>query len=470
MTRNIHAARRIVGWSGCAAIALAATTAARAANEEQASTNFADGLSLNRPVYMADQPVSDGLLQSQMRERGMGGSWLAQNDIRLTGYAEAGVNFNFDRPLRGANGTGRLFDDKSEDPKLHQISLRLTRDPIVSADRFDTGFDVQVIYGADARYTQANGTNFYGSNYAQQRNFTFLLFQNGTLSPVVDERGFPGQEFPENQIDLLQANVSFNLPFGNGVLLKAGKFVAPWGIEQIDPTKNLLYSHSYIFALSTPRTLTGVTAKYRLNDEWEVMGGLVTGWNQSIEDNNSFPSVLAQGTWHYSDEWTFVLTGIIGPEQRDDRSDYRYMIDATADWKVSQEVHVGAESVFGYELDSGTSRDKKFFTTEALRVTGDDALWFGVAGYVSNRFDDAGMWTGVARIEYFNDSKGAFVLGTEVFALSGGLIIKPFPNDEVGRNLMIRPEIRWDLANDAIFDTGRGGSQITLGADVVFSF
>jgi len=60
------------------------------------------------PNYRAEPPPSNGLLQTTMRERGWGGSWLEEHDLKLTGYVEGGWNYNFQTPPGGNNGTGTL--------------------------------------------------------------------------------------------------------------------------------------------------------------------------------------------------------------------------------------------------------------------------------------------------------------------------------------------------------------------------
>ncbi|MBC8109105.1 MAG: porin [Anaerolineae bacterium] len=475
MMRINQAAGRVLRWSACAAVALAANSAVRAADEE-VKADFTDGLSL-RPVYMVNEPAGDGLLQTQMRERGWGGSWLEQNDIKLTGYAEAGYTYNFARPPNGANGAnggiGRLFDDKSDDLRLDQLSIMLKRDALVSADRFDTGFGLQVIYGADARYTQANGTNFYGSGYASRRQ---VVTVPGFTVPFLDEASFPGQPDPENQIDILQVYGEFNLPVGNGLVLTAGKFVTPWGIEHIDPTQNYLYSHSYIFALSTPRTLTGVTAKYQINEQFAVTGGIVAGWDQTIiEDNNDFPSLMAQVEYKYAEDLLLVVSTMVGPEQPGDTGDLRWLVDGTVEWQLDADVTIAGEVVMGYEPDIGTgvgpgqrlADGAGFF---GRQLNGEDCFWFGGAIYLNNRFDADGIWTLNARAEYFNDNDGAFLLANEVWAASIGMNIVPFAKDEIGKNLMIRPEIRYDYSKEKLWDGNQQNNQITLGADVIFKF
>jgi hypothetical protein len=45
----------------------------------------------------------------------MGAETLDQYGLRLSGYAEAGLTYNFVRPGSGTNGSGFLFNDKSDD-------------------------------------------------------------------------------------------------------------------------------------------------------------------------------------------------------------------------------------------------------------------------------------------------------------------------------------------------------------------
>jgi hypothetical protein len=442
-----------------------------------ASTARADASSFSlaaTPSPTPDTSQDYGLLQSHMRESGMGGDMLDNYGIRNNGYAEAGVTYNWEDAPGAFTGIGRLFDDKAQDPKLDQLSLTVSREAFLSPDRFDTGFTLQVIYGADVRYTHANGTNFYGPGYNGRQVPLAPSQDNPNPNPhllVIT----PGQLFPENQIDVFQAFVTLNLPYQNGVLLTLGKFETPWGVEHVAPTRNGLYSHSYIFGLSQPFTLTGVAAEYRYNDQWSFKGGIVVGWDQSLQDENDFPSFFVQASYKYSDEWTFVLSYMTGPEKPGDRSDWRQLIDLTATWNLAPEWTLNFEGVLGYENDVGTKIT--FFNSQGQptpfpnRVfTFDDAYWFGVAGYSAYKLDSQGMWTVLVRGEYFNDDAGGRQLITEVYEATLGLNIVPFVNDRIGKHLMIRPEVRYDWAVDKIFDGDTRQSQVTFEADIIFQF
>jgi len=426
---------------------------AGAADKETASKDFTDNAAIaNRAVYMADDAPSEGLLQQQMREHDWGGSTLSQYDLRLGGYIELGYSWNFTQPPGGDNGFGRLFDDKAQDPRIDQISLWLVRDVPFSRDQFDMGFGVQVIYGSDSRFIHGNGANFYGSAFG--------------ASPI--------QRYPDEQIDLTEAYLLMNFPWGNGLKVKAGKFVTPWGLEHIDPTQNLLYSHSIMFAVAQPQTLTGVITTYQLDENLWIGGGIVVGWDQAIEDNNDFPSFLAQ-VGYKVEGWDLVATALVGPERTGNRSDYRWLLNGTAKYKIDRDWSIGVEAVFGYEPDVGTEFhdvqvDAAGNVERRFDFTGDDTIFAGFTASSSYKLDEPGVWTLNARIEYFNNSDGGRWFPTDIWSGTAGLTIVPFANDPIGRNFSIRPEIRYDFSEDEIFDQGTKNAQITANIDAIFKF
>jgi hypothetical protein len=440
--------------------AVAALCASAALGGENTGENrpvsYADNIALaNRALYMQNElaPAEEGLMHTWLREQGWGGSTLSEYGIKVGGYVEVGYTWNFNNPDNGDNGFGRLFDDKSQDLRLSQLSLYIVRDVPIDPHQFDMGFGVQVIYGSDVRYFQANGTNFYGSGFGSQNI----------------------QRYPDEQIDFTQAFMLFNAPWGNGVLFKAGKFVTPWGLETIDPTQNLFYSHSLMYAVAQPKTLTGVMAKYPLRDDLWVNGGIVLGWDQALKDNNDFPSVLGQVGYEI-EGWDLVFSALVGPERTDNRSDYRWTINGTAEYQIDRDWKIGIEGVFGYEPDIGTEfRDVPVapgspFVQRQFLATGDDSFWAGGVVSSSYRMSEDGMWFVNVRGEYFNNSRGGRWFPAELWALTVGTTIIPFVEHKIGRNFIIRPEVRVDYSNDSIFDSGTQKGQVTASIDAIFKF
>jgi len=50
------------------------------------------------------------------------------------------------------------------------------------------------------------------------------------------------------------------------------------------------------------------------------------------------------------------------------------------------------------------------------------------------------------------------------------LQITPFPDDKYGKNLTIRPEVRYDYASKHFFDAGTDRYQFTAAIDAFYKF
>jgi len=330
--------------------------------------------------------------------------------------------------------TGRVFDVDADELILNQIDLSIekTVDSAAAAkdNRFILGGKVEAIYGNDARFIHANGLNFYGSSVPQ-------------LSP-------------ENQADLVQAYVDFGVPLGNGLLIRAGKMVTHMGYETINPTTNPFFSHSFLFGFAIPFTHTGVMAFYNVNDKVTVMGGFSRGWDQALTDNNGSLDYLGQVKWVITDKWTGYLNVVSGPEQDNNNDDWRTVIDGILTWTPNDHWSFTANGDFGWEGG-------------AVAPAGSDfATWYGVAAYAGYKVND--YLTFNLRGEWFNDKDGARGLGDIVYEGTVGAQIHPFPTSDIGQNLVLRPEFRWDYSESGIWDGGTDHNQWTAAIDAIFQF
>ncbi len=347
------------------------------------------------------------------------------------GFAEGSYTYSFSNPP-GNFITGRVFDIDNQEVMLNQLDLIVekTVDAAAAAKdkKFDIGGRMEWVYGNDARFIHSNGLNFYGAATPQ-------------LSP-------------DNQLDLVQAYVDFAVPVGNGLTIRAGKFVTLLGYETINPTTNPLYSHSYMFGYAIPFTHTGVLGMYNLTDKMTLTAGITRGWDQALEDNNEDPDYTGQIKYVFNEKLTGYLNVITGPEQTDNNSNYRTVFDGIIVWSIDDHWSVVGNADYGWEADAAAD--------------GSDATWYGVAGYVGYKVNN--MFTLNARLEYFNDDDGARGLGTTVYEATAGVSIKPMPNSEIGQNLVIRPELRYDYGDDPIFDGGTDDYQWTAAVDAIFTF
>lgn len=69
------------------------------------------------------------------------------------------------------------------------------------------------------------------------------------------------------------------------------------------------------------------------------------------------------------------------------------------------------------------------------------------------------------------DDDGVRITGVRAsfYEMTWGVAITPWPTDKVLKNLIFRPEFRWDFADQPVFGGGRE-NQLTAAMDVVFKF
>ena len=360
--------------------------------------------------------------------------------IRIFGHAEAGYTWNPDDPAFDLN-LGRVFDIEANQPKFHQLDLNVERSVNVSPTEWDLGGRIEVLYGADARFIHANG-----------------LFDEH----ADDESSDPVYPGPENQFDLVQAYADVNVPVGNGLRLRAGKFLF---FKQIDPNASVFYSHSYTFGGALPFTLTGVTGYYELSDQWSAELGINRGWGQALEDNNGTVSYHGRIRYTPSDRTSFALLFITGPEQDDNNGAFRTAVDFVGSHRVTDNL------TFLFDLVYGRQASPQSALLPTATGDEDEADWYGAAGYLVYRIDE--RFSVAGRAEWFRDDEGfapVLAVPRDVFEVTAGVTITPMPNDEIGRNLKIRPEVRYDWANDDFFDGLTSDNQFTAAVDVIFNF
>ena len=353
--------------------------------------------------------------------------------IRVFGHAEAGYTFNPDDPAQDLN-LGRNFDVEANQFIFNQLDLAVERTVNVSQTEWDVGGRVEFLYGGDARFTKSNGM------------FDHQDFFDG----------------PENQFDIPQLYADVNLPVGNGLRIRAGKFLF---FKQIDPNASVFYSHSYTFGGALPYTLTGVSGYYELSDQWSAELGINRGWGQSLEDNNDMLSFHGRIRYTPTDRTSFALLFITGPEQDDNNGAYRTAVDFVGSHRINDNLTFLFDLVYAREA---SPRDELFANGA---VDQDEADWYGAAGYLVYRIND--QFSAAGRLEWFRDDEGypsVLAVAQDAFEVTLGLTIVPMPNDDIGRNLKIRPEVRYDWSTEDFFDGLTSDNQFTAAVDVIFNF
>jgi hypothetical protein len=365
----------------------------------------------------------------------------------IQGYVEAGYMYDTNAPRIAEGTTFNGFEGYKNRFILDQADLQILRTPVASGKNFDWGFMLEGGYGSDYTFVHSNG--------------------------MMDNRaGGP----PQNQSDIDQAYLSFNIPAMNGIILNAGKFVTPLGYETINPTTNPLYSHSYAFLYAIPFTQTGITAKTALNSQWTAMAGITRGWDQSLKDSNGDPDFIGQVVFTPNSTWSFTGNLSEGPQAphgvgrgvqalKGDDSHWWTVIDLDASYTMSDQLSFGAGADYG---DAPRSKPHFGPTSNAA------AQWYGITGYAKYVLIKDTL-TANGRLEWYDDTDGFTLAGVHasVYSATVGVTYVPVPGDKYLKWLEIRPEIRYDYATKPIFDTGEGPGQhgqLNLAADVIMQY
>jgi len=382
--------------------------------------------------YPASPPAERRPLMSLLERSGLSGP-LDNARIRIFGHVEAGYTYNPDDPAQHLN-LGRVFDVEANQATFNQLDLNFERTVNLSSSEWDLGGRVELLYGADARFIHSNG-----------------MFDNDDF--------FDG---PENQFDIPQVYGDINVPVGNGVRVRVGKFLF---FKQIDPNASVFYSHSYTFGGALPFTLTGATGYYELNKQWSVEGGISRGWGQSLEDNNDAIDFLGRVRFSPSDRTSFAVLFITGPEMDNNNGAYRTAVDFVGSHRVNDKLTLMFDLVYGRQA---APQDELFPSGVTNQ---DEADWYGAAGYAVYRIDD--RFSVAGRLEWFRDDEGfgpVTAVAQDLYEATLGVTITPMPGSEIGRNLKVRPEIRYDWSSADFFDGLTSNNQFTAAVDVIFNF
>jgi hypothetical protein len=366
------------------------------------------------------------------------GQWLEKNKITFSGFVDAGYFYNTSAPRLAEQPTDILFAGPfSNRVLLDQIDFSIQKQVDTTQKNFDFGFMFENLYGTDAAYIHSNG--------------------------ILDNR--PPKD-PQNQYDIDQAFATLFVPVGNGLTLKAGKFVTLFGNETINPLNDQFYSHSYNFSYGIPFTQLGLLAAYTFpgliaGKDLSLNAGFTRGWNQSFRDNNGAIDFLGEAVYSPTDKLTFTVNLSEGPEATHDNHDYWTVVEGLATYTVSDQLSVTGDFLYGD------------FPHGAITTPGQSEQWYGAAAYAGYKIN--GYFTINARAEWYRD-QGGFTTGTQANygELTLGTQIHPLPNDNIFQYLQIRPEIRGDAADARAFNSSHSGggdySELTAAVDVIMQF
>ena len=371
-------------------------------------------------------------------------------DTTISGHVQSAYQHTFVTRDSPGQAGARQLNNTGDGFSLNQA--RVTLEHPLDDHELATGYRVDFLAGQDA-----------------QRIHSFGLFSSNG-NELTRRQGIGST----SAMDLEQAYVAFRLPVGAGVEVKFGKFVSLAGAETIAAPGNWFFSRSYIFGFGEPFTLTGALLSYQWNDWLDTQVGVVNGWD-AVQDNNSGKTVVGRaGLTLFDGKLKNAVTVIGGPEQTGNNSNDRWIVDDVLTWQPPMEnLLLTLNGLYGSE-DGSVDSAGGFHTGTAT--------WWGALA--SARYQWTPFVTMGLRYEYFSDADGA---------RSDGAGIGPAPLSPLARgvdyqavtwsvwlerlmpNLTPRVEVRWDRANEPVFQAQPGGgngtrTQVSVSLDMVYVF
>lgn len=341
--------------------------------------------------------------------------------VQISGHVDTSYTYNFAHPDPSARtNRGRVFDTQAGGFDIQAAELVLEK-PLSSESPI--GFRTDLFFGDDAEVIHSTG-----------------LGTGGT---------------PSDSFDLQQAYVTFRAPVGEGLDLKAGKFVTLLGSEVIESPANWNFSRSYLFGFSIPFTHTGALVSYPLGEWGSVTGGLVNGWD-IVDDNNNAKSMIGSLALTPLKGVSFWANGITGAERAADNRNDRSVLDLVASWQPIESLTLMANYDYGHESSiaraAGTPGGVAGF---------DSANWTGLALYA--KYDLTPKWSLAGRWEWFDDRDGVrTALSTKDGSVPNGIDFTEFTLTSqwtLHEHLLARLEYRHDQADERVFFQGGDGFQ-----------
>ncbi len=388
--------------------------------------SFAQEAQVYVPEAPAVAPVEEGAIASFFK------------GVEVTGFIDTYYSYNFSNPKDNLGSGGdfarpdlvevRAFDREHNSFTLDNVEISVFKP---STEQDPIGFGFTTNYGEIAR------------------RLTFIPAEMTT-----------GSRVDNDDFTISQGFVTYKAPVGKGIDFKFGKFATWIGAELWESVDNPNFSRSLLYQNAIPFTNTGLAIGYPLLDNLSATFYLVNGWD-TFADNNDGKTLGYQFNWGVSENTSFIVNGSHGPEQDDDLvagadGNWRHFWDLILAFKPLDRTNVNIN------FDFGTEEGAKGIASGFLAGPGGNGKWWGISGILSQDITDS---FGLAlRGEYFDDDDGARI-GIDDLQIWEVTLTA---NIKIRENLLVRPEVRYDKADQEIF-AGQD-NQLTTAIDFAYLF
>lgn len=230
-----------------------------------------------------------------------------------------------------------------------------------------------------------------------------------------------------------QAYVGYKIPVGRGLTVEGGIFPSHVGLEVLPSKDNWNYTRSWM-GDNSPYYQAGVRITYPFTERLSAQLLYLNGW-QTIGEDNNWKTFGTQVVWQHPVA-TLSLNTLIGPEQPDQHSTWRFFFDGIAQFNVTRRLQLAATFDYGFEMLPG----------------GGLAHWYGGAAY--GRVQALSwLWAG-ARLEAYHDGLGSPTGLTKVLTGVVQTLVEVTATLEarVRERLILKLEGRYDHSDQPVFD------------------
>lgn len=379
--------------------------------------------------YAHSYDVEDdtGLIESLTGYKYNESNFMQSLGIKAGGWTEIGANYNPGNSSHNPGGNAPVtFNDQPNSFNLHQVYGYIEREVNRNTtNALSFGFRADLLYGTDARFSSAT-------------NFDSSILNNPS---------------GERQLVFPQAYIDIYMPVGNGLVASVGHFYTIIGYEVVPAAGNFFMSHAYTMQYGEPFTHTGAMLTYPLNDNIELKGGVVSGWDAHFKQPANFLGSVAYTTDNEQTSITgSLITGDVNTSAVGSNNHNRTMYSVVLEHSLTEKLHYVLQHDLGIEQNSSTSQSSK---------------WYGLNQYMF--YDLAHNLGAGIRMEWFRDEDGARVQGNGLsenyIGVTGGLNYRPIAG------FTIRPEVRYDVStNNKAYDNGKDDDQFLASLSGIFRF
>jgi hypothetical protein len=371
----------------------------------------------------------------------------AQDGVKISGLVDVGFVHNFNDPhMKGGMGYGYssgstknlgLYDEKEDSFIPGAAKVMLSKE---AAEAGTAGFEITLDFLAQAKLVDQGASALISAASGNNPNET-------------------------DDVAVRAANIVYKADIGSGLTIKAGKMESVVGKDKIDTVSNPHMTHGLLSALH-PLTLVGVRASYPVMENLTAILGVNNGGDQDIDDNNG-KSVEAALKYSPTEAISLDLNLNYGPEAVEESDGKVFLLNAIANWDVTEEASVYGELTYGnVENDAAVDLDHPVTALDSMEDLTVVGLGVGGTYWFTDKYGAS------ARYEYVDmSSTSSSSFGTYLWEVT------VTGSAKLTEDLLFRLEFRYDKANGEtyFYDDGVGAAagddaQTILGAQLIYTF